>query len=112
MPAFGQTAFGQRIWPNRIWPELVFLVFWPCVCVCVCFKILGVFKMFGGCLQDFGASPLTSAQPECPLPRTATSTGPLRRTAQIFALSFISLPPEFFFLLSLGSLFVEFWWCF
>ena len=61
MPAFGQTAFGQnriwpelvfqsvdRIWPNRIWPELVFLVFW--LSVCVCFKILGVFKIVCVCV--------------------------------------------------------------
>ena len=83
----------DRIWPNRIWPELVFLVCFGhvrvcvqnfgCVEDCVCFKILGVFKIvcvccvcvvcavcvvcvvcavccvccvfkiFGGCLQDF-----------------------------------------------------------
>ena len=47
----------DRIWPNRIWPELVFLVFWPCVCVSrfwVCSThLVGVFKIFGGCLQDF-----------------------------------------------------------
>ena len=48
------------------------------------------------------------------LPRPSSpdrpSAGPLRRTAQNFALFFPS-PPQFsFFLLSLGGPFVEFWW--
>ena len=50
--------------------------------MCVCC----VFKIFGGCLQDFWPFP-----PERPFPRTASSDGrPLRRTAQNFALFFLS----------------------
>ena len=80
MPAFGQTAFGQNS---------CFKLFWPCVCV---------FKIFGGCLQDFGASPLDTSSP---------SAGPPK-----ISLFFFSLPPEVsFFLPSLGGLLVEFWWC-
>ena len=63
----------DRIWPNHIWPELVFLMFghvcvcvsrfWVCSTLCVVCVVLGVFncvcgvccvfKIFGGCLQDF-----------------------------------------------------------
>ena len=152
MPAFGQTVFGQnriwpnrsgpghfrgRIWPNRIWPELVFFVFWLCVCFKILgvFKILcvgvvyvvyvvssrflGVFKIFGGCLQDFGASPLDPLPlpPERPFPKTASSAGrphagpPLRRTTQNFALFFLSPAGNFILSFSLRCLLVEFWWC-
>ena len=59
------------------------------VVVSVC--VVGVFKIFG------------------PLPQT-----PLRRTGPPkISLFFFSLPPEnSFFLLSLGGLLDEFWWCF
>ena len=78
--------FRDRFWPNRIWPELVFGQ--VCVCVCVSRFLVGDFKIFGGCLQDF--------------PRTATSAGPaLRWTAQNFALFFLS-PAGNFILSSLS----------
>ena len=80
--------FRDRIWPNRIWPALVFSVFWPSVCVCsrfwVCSRlcvcgVYGVFKIFGGCLQDFwwvssrflGLSAGPPPPRERPLPGTA-----------------------------------------
>ena len=120
MATFGQTAFGQnriwpkkvriwpghfrdRIWPKHIWPELVFSVFWPSVCVCCVFKILvGVFKILGGCLQDFWAFPLPLLPPpERPLPRTAPSPGPPPPPDGPKFRSFFSLPLEIsFFLLS------------
>ena len=138
MPAFGQTAFGQNrnrpkksefgqvtfvtaFGQNRIWPELVFLVFWPCVC-CVCVVCVVssrflvnfwcVFKIFGGCFQDFWASPPDRSLLERPLPWTAPPDPPLldrsSRPPKI-SLLFFSLPPEMSsFLLSLGGLLVDF----
>ena len=134
MPACGQTAFGQnriwpksvfqsvdRIWPNLIWPELVFLVFWPCVCVsrfwvcsrlcvccvcCVCVvssRFWWVSSRFLGVFKIFGASPRTPS-PGPPPPLDGPSAGPPK-----ISLFFFSLPPEIsFFLLFLGGLLVEF----
>ena len=135
-------CFRDRIWPNRIWPELVFqsvdrnfgvLMFWPnflllllfllvvvvtgcwcllvpvgaCWCLlvpvgaCWCLLVV-VVCVCGGCVQDFWASP-----PDPP-PLDRPSPGPPK-----ISLFFFSLPPEIsFFLLSLGGLLVEFWWCF
>ena len=67
--------------------------------------LVGVFKICGGCLQDFWAPPLNPPSAPGPPPPLA-----LRRTTQNFALFCFSLPPEIsFFLLSLGVLLVEFW---
>ena len=67
--------------------------------------LVGVFKILG---------PLRwTSRRSAPLPRTAPSAGrPHRRTAQNFALFFFSPARNSFFLLSLGGLLVEFWWCF
>ena len=103
--AFGQTACGQFqcfsvlaefsvvvvVVPGWC---LLFLVgaCWCLLVVCVCV----VCVVCGGCVQDFGASP-----PDPP------STGPPKSS-----LFFFSLPPKIsFFLLSLGGVLVEFWWC-
>ena len=78
----------DRIWPNRIWPELVFSVFWPCVCVlcvwCVlCLQdfwwvssrfLVGVFMIFGG-LQDVWVSSRSASPPLLP-PLDGPSAGP------------------------------------
>ena len=124
-------CFRDRIWPNRIWPELVFFVFWPNVCVCVCVSVcvcvcvalgclqlcvvcvvcvvcsrfwwvssrflVGVFKTFGP--LRWTSLPLRGAPP----PADRPSAGPpLRRTAQNFALCFLS-PARNFILSSLSG---------
>ena len=65
----GPKGGGPKI--SRIWPEIVFFVFWPSVCVSSRF-LVGVFKIFGGCLLDFGG--LSAGPPllrRSALPRTA-----------------------------------------
>ena len=122
MPAFGQNRIWQkiRIWPgrfrDRIGPELVFLMFWPCVCVsrfwvcsrscvvlcCVvwcgvvwcgcCFTVSEWGFMCGCWFQGLVWTALRTVLPGTALPLDRPK---LR--------SFFSLPPEIsFFLLSLG----------
>ena len=127
---FRDRIWQNRIWPelvfqsvDRIWPELVLLVFWPRVCV-LCLQdfwwvssrffgrcLVGVFKMFGGCLHWWVSSKFCVGLfkilvPLCwtsSLPRTAPSGGrPLRRTAQNFALFFLC-PAGNFILSSLSG---------
>ena len=116
-------VFWSCVCVSRFWvcSRLCVLCVFNCVCLCFCVCcvcsvcsvccvwcvvcLVGVFKMFGGCLQDvwwvssrclvgvvgvfkiFGASPLD---------------GPLRRTAQNFALFFLS-PAGNFILSSLSG---------
>ena len=101
--------FGQ----NRLWPKPTSTCVGVCLCVLVC-VLCGVgvgftvsvwgFQGFG--LVMFGAP--GTALPGTALPGTAL---PLDRPKfrSFFSLS----PPEIsFFLLSLGGLLVEFWWCY
>ena len=88
-----------------------------CVCVVCCVYcvwwvcsrfLVGVFKIFGGCLQDFW---WVSSRF---LVGVFKIIGPLRWTLPPppDCPKFRSFPPQFsFFLLSLGGLLVEFWWC-
>ena len=92
---FGQTNpnlaghFRDRIWPNGIWPELVFLVFWPCVCsfqdfVCSRLCVCCVFQDF--CLQDVWWASFWSL-----------SVGPSPRTAPASFVEFLRPAPPFLF---------------
>ena len=81
-----------RSCPHLAKPCVGCVLCWVSSIVCV---VCCVFKIFGGCLQDF------------------PSPGPPRPPDRPKFRSFFSLPPEIsFFLLSLGGLLVEFWWCF
>ena len=72
-----------------------------CWCLLV-LCVLCVLCVCGVCVQDFWASP----------PDPPSAGPPFPWTAQNFALFFLSPSPKIsFFLLSLGGLLVEFWWC-
>ena len=82
----------------------VCLCVFVCVCVCLC-VCLCVFVWCGCWFQGFGLVMLSDPRP--PFPRTAFPRPPK------ISLFFCPLPPQnSFFLLCLGGLLVEFWWCF
>ena len=102
LPGTALPGGHARIWPNRIWPELVFLVFWPCVCVsrfwvcsrsCVC-VVCGVFKIFWWVSSRFLVGvfkilgPLRAPPPpRPPPPLDGPSAGPPKISLFFFSLS-------------------------